>query len=219
MKDGGVQTNPGVNNPDIVAPIGTTDERVHVLRFDREGKDSVLLVNFANHPDVVGGNGISGDWPSMTRRFTEKALDNVKCIFFNGAQGDVNHVNVHPTAGDFNDMFNDFDGCSRGYGHARHIARVVTGAVLSAFDKVEYVDVDSIRTVNKAISLPTWNKQKHFGEAPYDKYKLSANRYGYTSKPYYALCIRTELGVDYELYFPCYELPIMQKLTGLSPVQ
>ena len=77
----------------------------------------------------------------------------------------------------------------------------------------------SIRTVNKAISLPTWNKQKHFGEAPYDKYKLSANRYGYSSKPYYALCIRTELGVDYELYFPCYELPIIQKLTGLSPVQ
>lgn len=154
MKDGTAKTNPGVNNPDIVAPIGTTDERVHVLRFDREGKDSVLLVNFANHPDVVGGNGISGDWPSMTRRFTEKALDNVKCIFFNGAQGDVNHVNVHPTAGDFNDMFNDFDGCSRGYGHARHIARVVTGAVLSAFDKVEYVDVDSIRTVNKSVAIP-----------------------------------------------------------------
>ena len=154
MKDGSAKTNPGVNNPDIVAPIGTTDERVHVVRFDREGADTLLLVNFANHPDVVGGNGISGDWPAMTRRFTEKALDGVRCIFVNGAQGDVNHVNVHPTAGDFNDMFNDFDGCSRGYGHARHIARVVTGAVLSAYDKVEYVDVDSIRTVNKSVDIP-----------------------------------------------------------------
>ncbi len=155
MKDGTAKTNPGVNNPDIVAPIGTTDERVHVLRFDREGKDSIVLANFANHPDVVGGNGISGDWPSMTRRFTEKALDDVKCIVFNGAQGDVNHVNVHPTKGDFNDMFNDFDGCSRGYGHARHIARVVTGAVMSAFDKVEYVDVDSIRTANVTVDIPS----------------------------------------------------------------
>ena len=74
--------------------------------------------------DVVGGLGISGDWLAMTRRITKKAIDNVKCILFNGAQGDVNHVNVHPTKGDFNDMFHDFDGCSRGYGHARHIARV-----------------------------------------------------------------------------------------------
>ena len=154
MKDGSAKTNPGVNNPDIVAPIGTTDERVHILRFDREGKDTLVLGNFANHPDVVGGNGISADWPAMTRRFTEKAIDDVKCIFFNGAQGDVNHVNVHPTKGDFNDMFNDFDGCSRGYGHARHIARVVTGAILSAYDKVEYVDVDSIRTANVTIEIP-----------------------------------------------------------------
>ena len=155
MKDGTAKTNPGVDNPDIVAPIGTTDERVHLLRFDREGKDTLLLVNFANHPDVVGGTGISGDWPAMTRRFTEKAIDGVKCILFNGAQGDVNHVNVHPTKGDFNDMFNDFDGCSRGYGHARHIARVVTGAVLSAYDKVEYVDVDNIRTKNVTVDIPS----------------------------------------------------------------
>ncbi|MBE6656619.1 MAG: hypothetical protein E7609_07135 [Ruminococcaceae bacterium] len=154
MKDGSAKTNPGVDNPDIVSPIGETDERVHVLRFDREGKDTLLLINFANHPDVVGGNGISADWPAMTRRFTEKAIDGVKCIFFNGAQGDVNHVNVHPKAGDFNDMFHDFDGCSRGYGHARHIARVVTGAVLSAYDKVEYVDVDSIRTANVSVAIP-----------------------------------------------------------------
>ena len=155
MKDGTAKTNPGVDNPDIVAPIGETDERVHLLRFDREGKDTLLLINFANHPDVVGGTGISGDWPAMTRRCTEKAIDNVKCILFNGAQGDVNHVNVHPTKGDFNDMFHDFDGCSRGYGHARHIARVVTGAVLSAFDKVEYVDVDSIRTKNVTVDIPS----------------------------------------------------------------
>ncbi len=77
----------------------------------------------------------------------------------------------------------------------------------------------SIHTVNKTVSLPTWNKKTRIGEAPYDKYKISATRYGYSSKPYYALCIRTETGEDYELYFPCYELPIIQSLTGLSPIQ
>ena len=155
MKDGTAKTNPGVNNPDIVAPIGITDESVHIVRFDREGAETVVIANFANHPDVVGGNKISADWPGMTRRFVEKAIDNTKCILFNGAQGDVNHVNVHPKAGDFNDMFNDFDGCSRGYGHARHIARVVTGAVLSVYDKVEYMDVDSVKYTQKIVEIPS----------------------------------------------------------------
>ena len=155
MKDGTAKTNPGVNNPDIVAPIGVTDESVSVVRFDRDGKETVVLANFANHPDVVGGNKISADWPGMTRRFVEKAIDNTKCIFFNGAQGDVNHVNVHPKAGDFNDMFNDFDGCSRGYGHARHIARVVTGAVMSIYDKVEYIDADTVKYSQKIVEIPS----------------------------------------------------------------
>ena len=155
MKDGSAMTNPGVNNPDIVAPIGITDESVNVVRFDRVGKDTVVLVNFANHPDVVGGNKISADWPGMTRRFVEKAIDNTKCIMFNGAEGDVNHVNVHPKAGDFNDMFNDFDGCSRGYGHARHIARVIAGAVMSVYDKVEYVDADTVEYQHKIVEIPS----------------------------------------------------------------
>lgn len=155
MKDGSIQTNPGVNNPDIVEPIGEVDERVNVLRFDREGADSLVLVNFGNHPDTVGGELVSADWPGFLRRRVEKALDNVRCIFFNGAQGDVNHVNVHPTAGDFNDLTRDFDDVSRGYGHARHMGNVVAGAVLQVFDKVTYTDVHSLRSLQRTIQIPS----------------------------------------------------------------
>ncbi len=155
MSDGSVKTNPGVNNPDIVRPIGETDESVNVLRFDREGADTIVYVNFANHPDVVGGSKISGDWPALLRRDVEKILDNTKCIFFNGAQGDVNHVNVHPTGGYLNNMFMDFDDVARGYAHAEYIARVVTGGVLQAFDKVQYVDVDSITACQRVINVPS----------------------------------------------------------------
>ena len=143
MKDGTVMTNPGVNNPDILEPLETVDERVNVLRIDRENKESIVIANFGNHPDTVGGSLVTADWPGFARKFVEKAIDNTRCVFFNGAQGDVNHVNVHPDGGDFNDMFNDFDGCSRGYGHARHIGRVVAAAVMQVYDKVKYVDVDS----------------------------------------------------------------------------
>lgn len=155
MKDGSIQTNPGVNNPDILEPLGTVDETVNVVRFDREGADTLLIVNFANHPDTVGGNKISGDWPGFLRRTVEKSIDGTKVMYFNGAQGDVNHVNVHPKGGDFNDMFMDFDDVSRGYGHARYIGRVVAGGVFQCYDKVEYVDVDSIDFIEKTVSLPS----------------------------------------------------------------
>ena len=155
MKDGKVRTNPGVGNPDILHPIGDVDERVNVLRFDREGADTIVLANFGNHPDVVGDSLISGDWPTLMRHRLEKALDNVKTIFFNGAQGDVNHVNVNAKGGDFNDTFHDFDDVDRGYGHARHMGNVVAAAVLQVFDKVNYTDVDSLATLEKTIEIPS----------------------------------------------------------------
>ena len=154
MKDGTIKTNPGVNNPDIVAPVGEVDTRVNVVRFDREGGDTLVFVNFGDHPDVVGGNLISADWPRFLRETVEKTLDDTKCVFFNGAQGDVNHVNVHPTGGYLNDMFMDFDDVARGYGHSRYMGRVVAGGVLQAFDKVKYVDVDSLKVQRKTIRVP-----------------------------------------------------------------
>lgn len=155
MKDGKVRTNPGVGNPDILAPIGDVDERLNVLRFDRECGDTLILGNFGNHPDTVGGSRISADWPGMTRRMVEHALENTKCIFFNGAQGDVNHVNVNAKGGDYNDLTNDFDDVARGYGHTRHMARVMTGAILQVFDKVNWTDVDSVRTLQKVVHAPS----------------------------------------------------------------
>ena len=154
MKDGSVKTNPGVDNPDIVAPIGDVDERVNVIRFDQEGGASLVLVNFGDHPDTVGGNLISGDWPYFLRKTVEDAIDNTKCIFFNGAQGDVNHVNVHPRGGYLNDMFMDFDDVARGYGHARFMGRVVAGAVLQTYDKVQYEDVDTLRYLQHTLRVP-----------------------------------------------------------------
>ena len=155
MKDGTVRTNPGVNNPDILHPIGQIDDSVNVVRFDREGGDSIALVNFADHPDTVGGCKVSADWPGMVRATVEKALDNVKCIVFNGAQGDVNHVNVHPTGGYLNDMFMDFDDVARGYGHARYMGRVIAGSLLQVWDKVEYKDVEDIAYGQRVANVPS----------------------------------------------------------------
>ena len=155
MRDGSIKTTPGVNNPDIVRSVGNVDERISVLRFDRVDGRRLVFTNFATHPDVVGGSKISADWPGLFRRTLEKTMDNTSCIFFNGAQGDVNHVNVHPKGGDFNDMFVDFDDVSRGYEHARHMAYVLVGGVLQCFQKVKYVDVDEMSCKEITLKIPS----------------------------------------------------------------
>ena len=151
MKDGSVRTNPGVGNPDILYPIGDVDERVNVLRFDQEAGNSLILVNFGNHPDTVCGNKISADWPGYTRRMVEKSIDNTRCIFFNGAQGDVNHINVHETNPLFMQAYSEQEKLT----FAEHIGRTVAGAVLQVYDKVNYRDVDSLRFLQKTIAAPS----------------------------------------------------------------
>ncbi len=154
MKNGGIQTNPGVNNPDIVAPIGNVDERVNVVRIVREGGHEIILANFGDHPDTVGGSMISADYPHFVRKYTEAAIENVRCVFFNGAQGDVNHVNVHPVGGDANGLHPMFDGADRGYEHTAHMGRVVAGAIMQVYAKVKFFDVDEIGFLEKTIFAP-----------------------------------------------------------------
>lgn len=155
MKDGSVRTNPGVGNPDILHPIGSVDDRLNVLRFDREGAETIVLANVGNHPDCIGGCKISADWPAMFRRKTEKALDNVKAIFINGAEGDVNHVNVNAKDGERNHLDYSFGDGPRGYGYAGHIANVVMGGMLQVYETVNYVDVDSLRYTKKIAQVPS----------------------------------------------------------------
>ncbi len=154
MKDGSVRTNPGVLNPDIVESIGEVDERVSVVRFDRDGADDIVLINFGTHPDTVGGSVISADWPGFVRTTMEAAVPGTKCLVFNGAEGDVNHVNVMPRGGERNGLTRDFDDVDRGYSHARHMGQVIAGAALQVYEKLPYVDVDKITYAEKVAKLP-----------------------------------------------------------------
>lgn len=155
MKDGTIHTNPGILNPDTVTPVGQVNDQVSVVRLDREGGDSLVLVHFGCHPDTIGGCVISADWPGFVRRTLERTLDNTRCVFFNGAQGDVNHVNTQPGPGDLNDLTMDFDDVMRGYGHTRHMGRAVAGAVLQVIDKVQWVEDAAVHGAQQVISCPS----------------------------------------------------------------
>ena len=156
MKDGKVRTNPGTNNPDIVKPAGEPpDETVQVLRVDRDGGLPICVINFQTHPDVVGGETITADWPGLTRTVFEGAtLGQALCMVINGTQGDVNHCNVLPRPGELNGLKRDFDDVDRGYEHAWHMANVIAGAALSVWMKCIPVETGDIRFACENVRVP-----------------------------------------------------------------
>jgi len=145
MKDGKIQTNPGVGNQNILEPIGIPDETVQLARLHRDNAKEILLVNFQVHPDVIGGNKFSADYPQFVRETLENALDNVHCIYFNGAQGDTNHINVFTTP----------DKANGGYEHSKHMGRCIAGAVLQIYTKTTPVSSDQIRFGQQTIEVPS----------------------------------------------------------------
>ena len=74
----------------------------------------------------------------------------------------------------------------------------------------------AIRTVNKRIVTDEWYKDEPHNKGQYKPYKISVTKQGdYTYKGYHIL----ELELDGELwgiYFPCYELPTFEEVTGLK---
>ena len=161
MKDGAVQTNPGVDNPNIDHALGTAGEDAQLLLLTREGGDDIYMVCYGTHADSVGGNYISGDWPGFVVRTIEGAIPDSKCIFLTGAQGDVNHINPRPTESDRRGLdYNTFDGVPRGYEYAKHMGRVVAGAILSIAGKTVDIEPSEIKLGIKEISIPS-NRENH----------------------------------------------------------
>lgn len=138
-KDGTAVTNPPMSMIDeLEGPIGQPDETVQLVKLQRPGASDIAIVNFGMHPDVLGGTGICPDWPGYLRDTLEAALEKeadgqgVRVIFFNGAQGDVIHL----------------DRMSRvqrsGVTMSRHIGRTLAGVVLGIYTYTKPVASDGV---------------------------------------------------------------------------
>ena len=165
MKDGGVQTNPGVNNPNIDHALATPNETVKLVKIIRESADDIVMVNFGTHPDSVGGDYISADYMGYVCDIMEKSVPNIKCMFLLGCQGDVNHVNVAPTKGEAAISKIDFDGVPRSNAHAEHMGRIIAGAALSVYSITEEVKSDKISFVFDKVILPSHQQNDRIEEA------------------------------------------------------
>lgn len=165
MKNGWVATNPGVNNPDIDYPLGTPEETVKLVKIIRKNADDIFIVNFGTHSDTVGGEYISADYIGYVCSILENAVPNTKCMFLLGPQGDVNHVNVHPTPGQSAISKIDFDGVPRSVKLAEHMGRVIAGAVLSVCSITEKIKYDKISYAFDMVTLPSHQENDKLEEA------------------------------------------------------
>ena len=156
MKDGSVRTNPGVGNPEVAGPIGSPDTMVQVVRFKRDlPKKEIVVVNFQNHPDVIGGFKVSADWPGFVRRTVEAALEGVNCLFVNGAQGDTNHIIVDPRPGER--MADIFDPRAEGvrYRNSKNMGVMVAGAALTVWGRCAPVEAGAVNYGISSVRTPS----------------------------------------------------------------
>lgn len=77
-------------------------------------------------------------------------------------------------------------------------------------------ELTRIKTVRKSIVVPYWNKEESVRKGRYKQYKLSVDKQECVHvKPYHILEF-THCGEKWGIYFPCYELPLFEKLTALK---
>ena len=154
MKDGTIKTNPGKTWQDVVEPAGNSDNNIRLLKFVRSGKKDIALVNFCTHPDVIGGNMISADWPGFVRKFVEQEHENAHCLLVNGFQGDVNHYNFKLPP----------EKRGNGYVYSEKMGRIIADTVNTIWDdgvKQDRTDINAKQTV-------VYNKTRTDGQEDYD---------------------------------------------------
>lgn len=165
MKDGSVRTNPGVNNPEIDHALGTPNETVKLVKLIREGAEDIFIVNFGTHADCVSGEYISSDYVGIVCETLERTIPGIKCIFLQGFQGDVNHINVHPTPSESLLHEKRLNGTLPRNAHANHMANVIAGAVLSVCSITEEIKADKISYAMSKVNLPSHQENDRLEEA------------------------------------------------------
>lgn len=75
-------------------------------------------------------------------------------------------------------------------------------------------DICSIRTVKKHITLAGWNKDAPINKGFFKQFKLTSDQYGRIHCHHYHILEVRRNGELWDVYFPSYELPVFEILTG-----
>ena len=144
MKDGTVGWNAGKLNTNIVRVAGPIDPDVAVLYFDTPRAAAIgTYVNFAMHPDTVGGLEFSADYPgALSRLLSEYKGTNMVTVFANGACGNLNHVDVQ------------WAGAQKGHTEAARLGTVLASHVFKAYTRLQSLEPQTLRVRSEMVKLP-----------------------------------------------------------------
>jgi hypothetical protein len=144
MRDGTVSWNPRKLDPDVVRPAGPTDPDVGLLSLeDPRGRPLATYVNFAMHPDTVGGEGVSADYPGvLARLLAEVKGPGMVTLFANGCCGNLNHLAV------------GWADAQKGPAEARRIGTAMAGAVCRTYPALRPVPAGGLRVKGEVLRLP-----------------------------------------------------------------
>lgn len=78
-----------------------------------------------------------------------------------------------------------------------------------------FSEIKGIKMIKERGFIQAWNKEEDFNKGEYKQYKITKNDYGYYFKHYCILELEHN-GEVWQIYFPDYELPIVEKITGLK---
>ena len=162
LKDGTVKTNPGINNPNLDRAAGPIDPDVGVIRIDNEdGSPMAVLVNFANHLDVVGGEYFCADYPGEMRKVIRSVLGDIPVLFLNGCCGDINHFDFwgkHPVDRPT---------------HYKKLGRILGGDVISIREKI--IPTDEVTLASSTETITGNRRQPSEEDVKWAKEYLAAN--------------------------------------------
>ncbi len=145
MKDGSYQTWAKAKDPAIERMEVEPDRTLRIIRFEREGGEEIVLINFQCHPDTIGGSKISADYPGILRKQFEEQKKGTKCVFLNGAEGNMTRVDyIGGTSG------------PKSYESVFQICEKLTPAAVSAYDGAKSATEDSpLSFARDVVSAPT----------------------------------------------------------------
>ena len=121
------------------------------VNFKREGKDDVLLVNWAAHPanpydEAIGNLNLSADHPGWARDELEK-LTGAKVAYFNGASGDVV-------------MRSSVESLKHGL-NAKEYGEKLAQMAYEHYDELKPLEVDAVKTTQYVATVNVEHELEH----------------------------------------------------------
>lgn len=152
LTDGSEQFGTRGRDDEVIAEAGPIDPQLQTLSaVDEEGNLLALLINFALHPDVIGGGSadfLSADWPGeIGRNIAAVCGDDVVTLLLNGTCGDINHSTHTPT------------NLPRG-GPAKAVSlgRALAGAAMLAMERAEPMADIHLDGAVERLSIPYYTR-------------------------------------------------------------